>query len=83
MVGDERELLRVEEAAAILAVSRTRAYALVQAGMIPSVRLGSSLRIPVRQLREGLPASRRHSMPGMARARGADRGPRWAGGETA
>ena len=52
MVGDDRSLMRVEEAAAMLAISRTRAYALVQSGVIPSVRLGGTLRVPVRQLRE-------------------------------
>jgi excisionase family DNA binding protein len=52
MVGDDRALLRVEEAAAMLAISRARAYSLVRSGVIPSVRLGRSLRVPLRQLRE-------------------------------
>jgi excisionase family DNA binding protein len=52
MVGDDRALMRVEEAAAMLAISRARAYSLVQSGVIPSIRLGRSLRVPVRQLRE-------------------------------
>jgi excisionase family DNA binding protein len=39
-------LLRVSEAARQLSISRSRAYELVSAGVIPSVRLGASVRVP-------------------------------------
>lgn len=39
-------LLRVSEAADLLSVARSKAYAMVQAGEIPSVRLGKSVRVP-------------------------------------
>ena len=37
---DDRLLLRVEEAAHLLAISRTKAYALVATGELPSVTIG-------------------------------------------
>jgi excisionase family DNA binding protein len=54
-------LLTLEEAALVLRIGRTRMYALVGAGTVRSVRIGSSRRVPVvaieeyvaRLLREG------------------------------
>jgi excisionase family DNA binding protein len=48
----DRLLLRVSEAAEMLSVARSKAYAMVQTGELPSVRLGKSVRIPVRSLNE-------------------------------
>jgi excisionase family DNA binding protein len=42
----EKILLRVEEAASLLSIGRTRAYELVRLGVIPSIRLGRCVRIP-------------------------------------
>ncbi len=42
----EVQLLRVTEAAKILSISRSRAYELIAQGVIPSVRLGASVRVP-------------------------------------
>jgi len=39
-------LYRVKEVAALLSISRSRAYELVASGEIESVRIGSSLRVP-------------------------------------
>jgi excisionase family DNA binding protein len=39
-------LLRVAEAAQLLNVSRAKAYELIAAGAIPSVRVGASVRVP-------------------------------------
>ena len=39
-------LLRPVEVAEELAVSRSRAYELIKSGVIPSVRIGNSLRVP-------------------------------------
>lgn len=46
----QKLLLRVGEAAEILSVARSRAYAMVAAGEIPSVKLGRSVRVPVASL---------------------------------
>jgi excisionase family DNA binding protein len=51
-VTNERLLLRIDEVAALIGVSRTTAYALVNRGEIPSVRIGGLLRIPNDALRK-------------------------------
>ena len=38
-------LMRVDEAAAALSISRSRIFALIAAGELPAVRLGRSVRI--------------------------------------
>jgi excisionase family DNA binding protein len=48
----ERLLLRVNEAAELLSISRAQAYVWINEGRIPSVRIGTSIRIPTRQLEE-------------------------------
>jgi excisionase family DNA binding protein len=48
----ERLLLKPAEAAEAIGVSRARAYELIAEGAIPSIRLGSSVRVPVQSLRE-------------------------------
>lgn len=49
-MSHEKALLRMDEVAEILGISRARAYTLVAEGAIPSVRIGRSRRVPVRQL---------------------------------
>jgi excisionase family DNA binding protein len=49
---ESRLLYRVKEAAEVLGVSPARAYELIAAGIIPSIRLGKTLRIPVEGLRD-------------------------------
>ena len=48
----ERMALTVEEAAAVLGVSRSKCYQLVRKGVIPSVNLDGMTRIPRRLLIE-------------------------------
>jgi excisionase family DNA binding protein len=48
----EKLLVTVPAAAEVLSVARSKVYAMVQAGELPAVRLGKSLRIPVRALTE-------------------------------
>ena len=51
-------LLKYEEAAAILAVSKSKLYRMVIAGEIPAVKFGGNIRIrmtDLEQLVEGLP----------------------------
>ncbi len=51
-MDDQRLLLRVDEAAAVLGISRSRAYELAAAGALPTIRIGRSRRVPARLLRE-------------------------------
>jgi excisionase family DNA binding protein len=48
----ERLLYRPAEAADAIGVSRARAYELIAAGTIPSIRIGGSIRVPVDALRQ-------------------------------
>ena len=43
---EHRILLRVSEAAELLAIGRTQAYDLVRTGVIPSIKLGADIRVP-------------------------------------
>ena len=52
----ERELLRVEEAAQILGIGRTKAYELVAAGELRVIRLGRAVRVPRKWLYEWIDA---------------------------
>ncbi len=52
MANRDRALLRVEEAAEMLGISRARAYELAASGVIPSVQIGRLRRVPLRQLEE-------------------------------
>jgi excisionase family DNA binding protein len=59
-VAEARErpaLLRPEEAAALLQVSRSKVYKLVSSGMLPAVRLTGSVRIPRAALLELIEAA--------------------------
>jgi excisionase family DNA binding protein len=48
----ERLAYRVGEFAEAIGVSRSKAYELVASGEVPSIRIGSSRRVPVTALRE-------------------------------
>lgn len=45
-------LERVADAARFLGISRSSVYKLIRAGMLPSVKLGNSRRVPIRSVRE-------------------------------
>lgn len=47
----DKLLLRPVEVAELLSISRTKAYELIAAGVLPSVRVGASVRVPAAQLR--------------------------------
>ena len=55
---DERILLRPEEAAQRLGVSRSVIYELIAEGRIDSIRIGKSRRIPVAALAQFVEAQR-------------------------
>lgn len=46
----EKLLLRPAEAAEAIGVSRSRTYELIASGELPSVRVGTSVRVPVAEL---------------------------------
>lgn len=48
----KRLLLRVADAAEMLSIARSKAYAMVQAGDLPSVRIGASVRVPAGAVEE-------------------------------
>ena len=48
--SDQELLLRMDVAAARLAVSRATLYRMVQRGELPTVRIGSAVRVPVSAL---------------------------------
>lgn len=47
---DPPELLRMNEAARLLSISRAKAYELVASGELPSIKVGASIRIRRRSL---------------------------------
>jgi excisionase family DNA binding protein len=47
----DKLMLRPAEAADAIGVSRSKAYELISSGVLPSVRLGGSVRVPVEALR--------------------------------
>lgn len=48
----EKILIRPAEAAEILGIARSRTYALIASGELPSVRIGKSVRVPLAALHE-------------------------------
>ena len=48
----DKLLYRPAEAAELLGVGRSKIYALLAAGEIPSVRVGKSIRVPAGELRK-------------------------------
>ena len=46
----DKLLLRPIEVAEVLGISRAKAYQLIAAGTLPSLRLGTSVRVPVAAL---------------------------------
>jgi excisionase family DNA binding protein len=49
---NDRLLIGVSEAAQMLSVSKSKLYELINQGMVPAIKVGHSLRIPVEQLRK-------------------------------
>jgi excisionase family DNA binding protein len=47
----DRLLLRVGEAAETLGMGRSTVYELIAAGVLPAVKVGKSLRVPIEQLK--------------------------------
>jgi excisionase family DNA binding protein len=47
---EQRLLLKADEAAVMLAVSRACVYAMIRSGALPVVKLGRAVRVPTREL---------------------------------
>jgi excisionase family DNA binding protein len=47
-------VLKPKEAAVLLGIGRSTLYALLAAGVIPSIRIGHAVRVPVDQLKDWL-----------------------------
>jgi excisionase family DNA binding protein len=52
----EKLLLRPTEAAEVVSLGRSKMYALIASGVIPSIRIGKSVRVPADALREWVKA---------------------------
>ena len=52
MDTNSKLLLKISALPEVLSISRSKAYAMVQSGELPSVRLGKSRRVPAVALRE-------------------------------
>lgn len=61
----ERLLLKPAEVAEVLGVARTRAYELIGSGTLPTVSVGSSIRVPEEALRRWV----RENTSGVSRPR--------------
>lgn len=61
-------VLTVEEAADLLRIGRSAAYAAVKAGDIPSIRVGRTLRVPRHRLEQLLGIPQYESSPTVAAA---------------
>ena len=48
----ERILLRPAETAELIGISRSRVYELIASGVLPSIRVGGVVRVPVAALQE-------------------------------
>jgi excisionase family DNA binding protein len=55
----EKMLLTPGEAAQLISVGRSKMYALLAAGVLPPVRVGKSLRVPVKALEKWVEAQQR------------------------
>lgn len=65
---DDKLLYRVDEAAKLCSLGRSKMYQLVMAGEVPSVRIGRAVRIPAGSLMQWVA---RHQEEAEARAQGA------------
>ena len=62
----ERVTLSIDEAAEMLGISRAHAYDLVRRGVLPRLRLGRRVVIPVKALEEFIDAATDRSSPATA-----------------
>ena len=68
-MSNERTVLKPAEIAARLGVTTGRVYQLIQAGIIPALRIGGALRIPSAAWDEWLEQQRRQAISAARRVR--------------
>ena len=56
-------LLKVEAAAKLLSLGRTKMYELIAAGDVPIIRLGRSVRVPTESLRQWVEERAKQNIP--------------------
>jgi excisionase family DNA binding protein len=66
MVEQRRVTLSIDEAAAMLGISRAHAYELVRRGVLPRLQLGRRVVIPMKALEEFVDSATEHSSPATA-----------------
>ena len=59
----DKLLLRPTEAADLIGVGRSKVYALLASGELPSIRIGGSVRVPLDALRDWIANRLRLSVP--------------------
>ena len=60
--GDYPMLLKVEAAAKLLSLGRTKTYALIAAGELPVIRVGRAVRVPVASLHQWIEERAKQSL---------------------
>jgi excisionase family DNA binding protein len=60
----DKLLLRPDEAAELLGLGRSKLYALLKSGALPSVRLGGAVRVPAEALRRWVAQQTTGTSPG-------------------
>jgi excisionase family DNA binding protein len=68
MHGMEKLLLRPVEAAEAIGIGRSKVYELLASGELPSIRIGSSIRVPLDQLRSWIARPRLYGRQILRRA---------------
>jgi excisionase family DNA binding protein len=58
----DRLLLRPGEAAELIGLGRSKVYALIASGELPTVRIGGSVRVPLDALREWVATKAREQL---------------------
>jgi prophage regulatory protein len=56
----DKLLLRPNEAAEVLGLGRSKTYDLIARGVIPAVRIGKSIRVPIEALRDWVASQTPH-----------------------
>jgi excisionase family DNA binding protein len=59
----ENMLLKPEQVAEALAIGRTKTYALLAEGRIPSIRIDGSIRVPIESLRRWIAEHTKEGSP--------------------
>jgi excisionase family DNA binding protein len=70
----DRLLLRPVEAADMIGIGRSKVYALLASGELPSIRIGCRVRVPVAELRNWIEGKTRERVDGRNVVDGPDEG---------